>query len=335
MRLRGRGVLLLPALLLAAPEKELVREEPFNYRIVGTLPAGWKRSPDRKLVFAYSVDGVPHAYVHLVRERLRGEVDVAAQVKRRAPHYRFPGVPAPARESVRETVWAGLPAVLYEHEAEIKGVRCRRQVTALFAKSVWYELIETSYGRAAEEERRCALGLHLFRHGFQLLVAPLAEAEAKETKEAEIASPALGYTILKPLGFTRLPVDTGQDPGCRVAFEARAGHPHRHILVRLFEYGVRTQFEPPKWMDIFFTGFGIDNRDAQRKAVEAPTIRGARQAVAEEFTGQRDERTVRTLMVLMQAESGRVLALRIRTLEGTESDFADAIQRILAGLELR
>ena len=45
-------------LLVAGPllaESEVVREEIYNYRIVGTLPAGWKRTSAR-LSFTYSID---------------------------------------------------------------------------------------------------------------------------------------------------------------------------------------------------------------------------------------------------------------------------------------
>ncbi|MHC4134957.1 MAG: hypothetical protein ACYS0K_08235 [Planctomycetota bacterium] len=330
----GLAVLLLPALLLAAPEKELIREEPFNYRIVGKLPAGWKRR-DKKLSFAFSIDGIPHAYVVLVRERLRGTVDVEEQVRKRAPHYRFPGAPKEAKETVRTTVWAGRSAVLYEHETEIKGVSCRRRVTALFAKSIWYELIETIHGAETEDEPACAAGLYVFRRGFRLLVEPLPAAETETLAESGIFSTVYGFTMLKPKGFKRLPVDTGQDPGCRLAFEAQAAHPHRHIRIRLFEYGVRRTFDPAAWLDIFFTGFATLHLDVQRTDAEAPTIQGAKDVVATEFTGVRDKRKIRTLVILMHAEGGRVLALRIRTQDGAETDFADAIRAVIAKLQVR
>jgi hypothetical protein len=331
----GLAILLLAALLIAAPEQELIREEPFNYRIVGKLPAGWKQRPDRKLSFAFSIDGIPHAYVLLVRERLRGTLDVEEQVRKRAPHYRFPSAPKEAKETVRTTVWAGRTAVLYEHETTIKGVVSRRRVTALFAKSIWYELIETIHGADTENEPACASGLRVFRRGFRLLVEPLPEAETSTLAESEIANTAYGFTMLKPKGFRRLPVDTGQDPGCRLAFEAQAAHPGKHIRIRLFEYGMRKTFDASGWLDIFFTGFATLYRDVERAEAEAPAIRGAKEVIAARFTGVRDEHRVRTLVILMHAESGRVLALRIRTQDGAETLFADSIRSVLEKLQVR
>jgi hypothetical protein len=330
----GLAILLLPALLLAAPEKELIREEAFNYRIVGQLPAGWKQR-DRKLSFAFSIDGIPHAYVLLIRERLRGTVDVAEQVKKRAPHYRFPAAPKEAKETVRTTVWAGRTAVLYEHEIEIKGVTCRRRVTALYAKSIWYELIETIHGAGTEDEPACAAGLHVFRRGFRLLVDPLPEAETETLDESEIFNPVYGFTVLKPKGFKRLRVDTGRDPGCRLAFEAQAANPRKHIRIRLFEYGIRKSFDPETWLDIFYTGFATLYVSPERAKAEAPAIRGAREVVAARFSGVREKHKVKTLVILMHAESGRVLALRIRTQDGSEADFADAIRTVLQKLQVR
>lgn len=333
MRL-GLAVLLLPALLLAAPEQELVREEAFNYRILGKLPAGWKRR-DRKLSFAFSIDKIPHAYVILVRERLRGTVDVEEQVKKRAPHYRFPGAPKEAQETIRATVWAGRDAVLYEHEAEIKGVLCRRRVTALYAKSIWYELIETIHGADTEDEPACAAGLYVFRRGFRLLVDPLPPAETETLAESEIVNTAYGFTMWKPKGFRRLSVDTGRDPGCRLAFEAQAPDPRKHIRIRLFEYGVRKNLDPATWLDIFYTGFATLHPDAARAETQAPAIHGAREVAAARFTGTRDKHSIATLVILMHADSGRVLALRIRTQDGAEADFADTIRAVLEKLRVR
>ena len=331
----GLAILLLPALLLAAPERELIREEPFNYRILGELPGGWKQRPDQKLSFSFSIDGIPHAFVLLVRERLRGAVDVEEQVRKRAPHYRFPGAPKEAKETVRTTVWANRTAVLYEHETTIKDVICRRRVTALFVQSIWYELIETIHGADTEKEPACASGLTVFRRGFRLLVEPLPEAETSTLAESEVFNTVYGFTMLKPKGFRRLPVDTGQDPGCRLAFEAQAANPKKHIRIRLFEYGVRRSFDPSAWLDIFFTGFATLYRDPERAEADAPAIRGAREVVAARFTGVRDEHKVRTLVILIHAESGRVLALRIRTQDGAETDFAGAIRSVLERLQVR
>jgi hypothetical protein len=262
-------------------------------------------------------------------------LDVEEQVRKRAPHYRFPSAPKEAKETVRTTVWAGRTAVLYEHETTIKGVVSRRRVTALFAKSIWYELIETIHGADTENEPACASGLRVFRRGFRLLVEPLPEAETSTLAESEIANTAYGFTMLKPKGFRRLPVDTGQDPGCRLAFEAQAAHPGKHIRIRLFEYGMRKTFDASGWLDIFFTGFATLYRDVERAEAEAPAIRGAKEVIAARFTGVRDEHRVRTLVILMHAESGRVLALHIRTQDGAETLFADSIRSVLEKLQVR
>ena len=135
--------LLLAAVAAAAPE--LLRQEPFNFRVVGKLPPGWQRNGD-KLAWAFEIDGIPHAYVHLHRERLRGVVDVEKEVRARVPHYAFPGQPKDAAGAVTTTTWAKRPAVRYELATTVQGIACRRRVTAICVKSVWYELIETVYG---------------------------------------------------------------------------------------------------------------------------------------------------------------------------------------------
>ncbi|MHC4819316.1 MAG: hypothetical protein ACYTF8_14830, partial [Planctomycetota bacterium] len=62
---------------------------------------------------------------------------------------------------------------------------------------------------------------------------------------------------------------------------------------------------------------------------------GAREVVAATFTGTRDKHKISTLVILMHAESGRVLALRVRTQDGAETDFAAAIRTVLEKLQVR
>jgi hypothetical protein len=98
---------------------------------------------------------------------------------------------------------------------------------------------------------------------------------------------------------------------------------------------MRKTFDASGWLDIFFTGFATLYRDVERAEAEAPAIRGAKEVIAARFTGVRDEHRVRTLVILMHAESGRVLALRIRTQDGAETLFADSIRSVLEKLQVR
>lgn len=304
-------LLLLAAPALAAPAPELFREETWNYRVTGELPRGWTRRPDA-LVFAYAIDEIPHAYVHLLRGRVEGAVDVEKQLQQRAAHYRFPGADD-AKETVRKSTWAGRDAALLEHETELNGVRCRRRVEAFVAGGVWYERIETIYGTATEEIGACREGLDLFRKGFRLLSPPLTAEEKADRAERTIESAELGFRIVKPEGFLRKEVDLAADPGLRVAFEKRLEDVRHGVLVRLFEYGVRDDIPGKAWMDLFHGGFANQVPKAARAPAEAPKIPGAAEALAERFTGERDGRPIEEIVIFVRATSGRILCLRTRT----------------------
>lgn len=301
-------LLLAAAQAHAAPEPELLREEAYNFRVLGELPRGWKRREDA-LVFVFAAEEIPHAHVHLLRGRLEGPVDVEAQLKLRAAHYRFPGAPA-GTETVRKAPWAGHDACLLEHEATVNGVRCLRRVAAFVAAGVWYERIETVYGETTEEIGACREGLDLFRKGFRLLVEPLPPEARTDTDERTVESAEFGFSLVKPKGFVRKQVDLLVDPGLRVAFEARPADPA--VLVRLFEYGVRKDIPAQEWMNIFFGGFQEHVGKAARAPADAPAVPGAAETLAERFSGERDGHPVEELVVFVRAESGRIFCLRIR-----------------------
>ncbi len=311
----ARSAALLALILLvtparAAPEPELLREEAFNYRVLGDLPRGWKRRDDA-LVFVFATDGIPHAYVHLLRDRIEGDVDAAAHLKQRAAHYRFPGAP-PGTETVSKGSWAGRDAALLEHEATVNGVRCRRRVEAFVAAGIWYERIETVYGETTGEIAAGRDGLDLFRKGFRLLVEPLPRDASSDFEERSIESPEFGFRLVKPKGFVRKEVDLVADPGLRVAFEAKPGEPSR-VLVRLFEYGVRRDIPAQAWMDLFFGGFREQVAKAERAPAEAPAVPGAGETLAERFTGERDGHPVSEEILFVRAGGGRIFCLRVRT----------------------
>jgi hypothetical protein len=308
------ALIALPA--AAEPPAELLREEAFNYRVVGELPRGWKRRGDA-LVFDFAAEEIPHAHVHLLRGRLEGVVDVEAELKARAAaHYRFPGAGA-GSETVRREPWAGRDAFLLEHEATVNGVPCRRRVAAFVAAGIWYERIETIYGDKTEAMGACRDGLDVFRKGFRLLVEPLTAAEKADAAERAIESAEFGFRIVKPQGFLRKDVDLAVDPGLRVAFEAREADPRKGVLVRLLEYGVRKDIPPEAWMGIFFDGFREAVPKAARAAAAAPEVPGAAEILAERFTGEREGRAIEELVVCVRSEKGRILCLRIRTTDGT------------------
>ncbi|HEX5137247.1 MAG TPA: hypothetical protein VFY93_09755 [Planctomycetota bacterium] len=312
----GFGRLILPLALLAgaaaaAPAPEVLREEAYNYRVVGELPRGWSRRTDA-LVFVYAIDEIPHAYVHLLRGRVDGAVDVEAQLRARAPHYRFPGAPADA-EVARKGTWAGRDTALLEHEAEVNGVKCRRRVEAFVAGGIWFERIETIYGASTEEIEACRAGLDLFRKGFRLLSPPLTAEERTDAAERTIEDRELGFRVVKPAGFLRKEVDLVADPGLRVAFEKRLDDPRFGAVVRLFEYGVRDDIPAKAWMDIFYGGFQVHVTNPARAAAKAPEIPGAAETLAERFTGVRDGRPIEEVLVVVRAEGGRIFCLRTRT----------------------
>jgi len=329
---------LLAALLLAArtgqaaPEGELLREEAYNYRVVGTLPRGWRR-PSDALAFVFSIDDIPHAYVHLVRARVQGEVDVAGQIRRRAANYHFPGAGEDPVERTEDVRWGGRPALRYEHEAKIGGVTARRVVTAMVERSHWYELIETVYGDATAARPEVRDGIAVFRDGFRLLVPPLPPAAAEDPAEAVIADRDLGYRLVKPAGFLRVDVEPAIDPGCRLAFE-RKGPGRQHARVRLFEYGVWRSYDAKTWLDNFFAGFAGSHLSARREPAAPPEIRGAEKIDAERFTGTRDDAAIVTEIALIRARDGRVFALRIRTQDGAAEAFRDALAAVVSSLEL-
>lgn len=304
------SAILLASAALAAPAPELFREEAWNYRVLGELPRGWTRRPDA-LVFAYAIDEIPHAYVHLLRGHVEGAVDVEAELRRRASHYRFPGADD-GKEDVRKSSWAGRDAALLEHEAEVNGVRCLRRVEAFVARGIWYERIETVYGAATEGIDACREGLDIFRRGFRLLSPPLTAEEKADRAERAIESAEFGFRIVKPEGFLRKEVDLGADPGLRVAFEKRLEDVRHGVLVRLFEYGVRDDIPLKAWMDLFHGGFAGYVAKAGRAPAEAPGIPGAAETLAERFTGERDGKPVEELVVVLRASSGRILCLRTR-----------------------
>jgi len=324
---------LLAAAAGAAPAKELLRDEAFNFRILGELPPGWQRRPDT-LVFSFAVDGIPHAYVHLDRQRLCGDVDVRAQLEKRATHYRFPGAPKDAEGSFGSARWAGRDATEYVFEARVRGVLCIRRVTALFAYGIWYERIETIYGRKTADLAACARGLAVFRDGFRLLSERLTGPAKEDASARTIESREFGFRIRKPEGFRRVDVDTGADAGSRVAFEARTGDPRQTARVRLFEYGVRESFDAAPWMDAFFGNFAGLHAGAKRESLPAPSVAGAREVVAERFVGERDGVAVRTTIVLARARSGRVLALRMRAAGGAETRYEGELRAVLESFDV-
>jgi len=327
----------LPAALLllataAASEPELLREDGYNYRVVGELPRGWKRRADA-LVFVFAIDEIPHAYVHLLRGRLEGAVDVEAQLTRRADSYRFPGAPAESA-TVRKSTWAGRDAFLLEHEATVNGVHCLRRVEAFVARGIWYERIETIYGEKTEEIEACRSGLDLFRKGFRLLTVPLTEEEMRDPLERTIENTEFGFRVLKPEGFLRKEVDLMAGPGLRVAFERRLEDPRHGALVRVFEYGVRDDIPPKAWLDIFYGGFESFVPKAARAPVTAPQVPGAADAMAERFSGQREGRGIEELVLLVRATSGRILCLRIRTAGDAAKALKPPLDQVLGSFQV-
>ena len=323
------GVLaLLAGSALAESQTELLREEVYNYRVVGKLPAGWKRRGG-SLTYTYFVDEIPHAYVHLVRERVDDDLDVAAALQRREAQYRFPGAPKEAKGTIGSVTWGGRKTLLYEFRAKVQGVACYRRVTILFDRSIWYEMIETIYGKPPQQAQQ---GLDVFRNGFRLLTEPLPEGAAIDAAERTITDKQFGFTITKPQGFVRVAVDPARDPGCRVAFERVAQNGVQHARVRLFEYAVRQKIAPDKWFDIFFGSFSGPHRNVKRAKAKAPEIPGARTVWAERFFGERDKHPVSTLVLIIWGESGRVFVLRLRTQADADRAFAAGLATVVKTL---
>jgi len=125
----------LPALLfvlLAAPAEapaELIRNEPWNFRVLGKLPAGWKRRNTSTLDFTYTLETIPHAHTRLFYSHIKGVIDPQVVLEKRRGAYRFPGA-KDAHEIMGAASWRGFPAAVFRHEVKLHGVICRRRVTA-------------------------------------------------------------------------------------------------------------------------------------------------------------------------------------------------------------
>jgi len=325
--------LLAAALLLASSaraESEVVREEAFNYRVVGELPPSWKRDPER-LAFTYSIEGVPHTHVHFVRERLRGELNVRDELKRRATHYRFPSAPRDAAETIEPVQWGGRDAFEYVHEAKINGLPCRRVVRATFDRGVWYECIETHHG---EDTPAAQAGVACFRGGFRLLVEPVPKDERDDPAARPYRDGVYGFAIDKPQGWVRIGVNPAADPGARLAFERRGPKPDEHLIARVFEYGERKTYEPEKWLELFSSAFAREHAGAKTEPWPAAAIGGAAKTHGIRLTGRRDGKPVVALLALGQAPSGRVFAIRVNAHGGAEETHRESIAALLASFKL-
>jgi len=320
--------------LLAAPRAEVLREEPYNYRVVGSLPAGWTRAAD-KLAFTYKFEGIPHAFVHFTRERIAGKIDVREELGRRRESYRFPGVSdlrgKPAEESFKEIQWAGRDAWQYEHTAMVHKVACRRIVRVLFDQGVWYECIETHHG---EPDAAARAGLACFRGGFRILVDPLPAHEKNDAAKRSYVSADNGFRIDKPKGFVRIAVRTATDPGCRLAFERRGPGADDYVLVRVFEYGVRRKYAPLTWTRRFSEAFARGHVGAATTAWTPPTIKGARNATGLKMTGRKNKKPVTTELAFWQSRADRVIALRITTHGQAGARHALALSALVGSLVL-
>ncbi len=335
--MRGPILLLLLALsseaVDAAPVGEILREESFNYRVLGQLPPGWKQRPGA-LTYVYAVDAIPHAHIHFVRARVGGEIDAAKALRERVEHYRLPGTPRDLQPSFGETLWADRMAARCVFEVRLKGVLCRRRVTALCIGSIWFELIETVYGEKTEEDANCRIGLRAFSRGFRLLVQPLKKEQLTDTRAERITDEELGVSIQKPKGYMRLQVDPARDPGCRIAFHTRTGNPRQTVRVRLFAYGQLARFEPERMIKDQFGAFERLHKGARSEVQAAPTVPGAQAAHAVLFTGLRDGREVQTRVWILRSAENEVFALRIRAGAGAGVPLGESIREIGRSLAL-
>jgi len=326
----------LPAMLsgaVAAPAGEIVREEAYNYRIVGKLPEGWARRDD-ELVWTFLVDGIPHAHVHLVRHRLDGDVDAADELERRAKHYRFPGMADARKGEHGRAAWGGEVVPTYSLSTTHKGVACRRVVRARCAGSIWYEQIETTFGDVAENDPGCAEGLAVFRRGFRLLAPPVPREALSGTDAATIEDAAGGFRLEKPGGFRRLAVDPGREPGLRVALRAEAADPRVFALVRLFEYGRYPRFSAEPWLNSLYTGFATEHEEPKREPAPRPAIEGADEVHAAVFTGRRETTPRRVRVILCRTPEGRVFVLRITTSKAAAAEFGTKLHALVESLRL-
>ncbi|MEM8885467.1 MAG: hypothetical protein AAGD14_15485 [Planctomycetota bacterium] len=307
----------------------MLREERYNYRVFGRLPAGWKRDKQR-LTWIYAIDDIPHAYVHFVRERVSGTVDVEAELVRRRERYRFPAAKDPV-ETVREIQWAGRDAWQFEHSAKVHGLDCKRIVRALFTGGVWYECIETHHGPATPAARA---GFASFRNGFRLLVQPVPEDERQDNAARAFVDGTNGFRLDKPKGYVRIEVNPGADPGCRVAFRRRGPTAGQQVTIRLFEYGVRKQYEPLVWLDRFAEAFGRSHAKVSRESWKPPTVDGAEQVHGTRLRGSRDGAPVVTEIALWQSRSGRVIGYRMSATGDAETTHRQSIRALIESIRL-
>jgi len=326
---RLAALLLAAAPALGAPA-ELLREEAYNYRVVGELPAGWQRRGN-ELEFTYSLEGIPHAHVRLVRERVAGALDAAAALEKRRGFYAFPG--AEAKEPVAAATWAGRPAAVLEHRAELLGVPCLRRVTAMEARGIWYERIETVYGDVADDAG-FARGAEVLRDGFRLLVAPLPEEQASAAGVATLHDADAGYRVVKPEGWLRREVDPAADPGCRAAFERRDAGRRLRALARVYEYGSRRGFDLQIWMDMHYRRFASENEGVARASAAAPQVKGAERGAAERYAGTRDGGAIAVTVLLFQAPDGRLFALRLTVYGSPDADLEASLAALVGGFEI-
>jgi hypothetical protein len=328
-------VLLVCAAPAAARDADVVRKEVLNFKVVGALPPGWKASATG-LSWVYSVEGTPHAYVHLVAERLTGEVaDVEATVAGREPHYRIPGAPPEVKGEFGRATWGGREAITFTFAAEVNGVLCTRRVRAMCVRTMWYECIETVHGAGTENEDGCAEGFDVFRAGFRILAPPVPAEQLGRKGARRIEDRESGFVVERPDDFERVDVDPSADPGCRVAFEGRTDDPTKRARIRLFEYGPSAGLNAATWLDSFYGPFAELHTGAARARVEpSPIIAGASRVVAERFTGERDGLQVDTLVVLILSDSGRIYTLRLRRTGDSRFDFIAAFESTIASLRL-
>jgi len=322
------------AVAASAHADELLREEAYAFRIVGSLPSAWTRDGTAP-AWTFRFEGLPHAHVTYGRQHVESAPDPLDALEARATFYRFPTMPNDAQPRLERTTWGGLPAAHAELSAEIGGVLCVRRVTAAVFADVFVECIETVYGARTEELPGCRDGLETLRNGFQPLLSEVPPEERTDPTPRAYEDPRLGCAFRKPQGLLRLPVDPAADPGCRYAFQ-RAGPKATWLLVRLFEYGKREAFEPEEWCKEFFRAFAMVNLGAERapEPEEAPRIDGARAVHAERFTGTRDGRPVVERVLVMQGTNGVVYSLRLRVTGDAGNLFAPAIAEIVASLRL-
>ncbi len=313
-----------------ASTPELLREEAYNYRITGELPPGWARR-GTEMEFSYAVEGIPHAHVRLVRERVAGEIDPLAALDKRRAFYAFPG--AEVKEPVAAALWAGQPAAVLEHRAELHGVACLRRVTVMEARGIWYERIETIYGDAGQDAGFLK-GAELFRDGFKLLVQPIPRDRVPDLRAETFHDADAGYRIVKPEGWLRREVDPASDPGCRTAFELPGPDRRLRALARLYEYGPRRGFDLKIWMDAHYRRFASENEGVTREAAEPPKMKGVERALAERYTGTRDNTAIAVWVLFLQSTDGRLFALRITTYGVVDAELRASLDALLAGFEI-